>query len=721
MLEHSNKNFICDSPEEIKIKTLSNTIKEQINNEILLDSLMKSPDTISLINYIVSKPAKNFNDIIILNTFLKQKENFMNLFKIDNGIDINLLLTKISSNLKLKTINKNFFVFHVGEEGNLFYIILKGKVSVLVPKQIKIHMSFEQYKIHLQLLCSLNEKFLYEETHKLNKKTYKLSEKEIHIIKNKKIPINTSNLILEEYLNFSNGNKSTDNSSIFYNEIKIMGYFKVVTLKEGSTFGEVALINENQKRTASIFCDTNASFGVLSSNEYKTSIKSIQIKIKKNNIEFILSTNIFRDVSYKYFYQKIWNYFIHGFLKKDEFLFRENEKRNFIYIIDEGELKLSSKMDISKINEIIIKLGNFKQPKGFHIYKSNSLEIVLNTIKKGDVVGVVTLNNNQHFCDCVCVSKRCTYFAIDVNIVEHLMKKYQGIKNKLNDIKNKRKKIIIERLKDVKKVYKNSIFGEFRDNFVNKIEVGKKKIDVQNLFYEEVENVSKLKLTKSNKNFFLKNVNVNFNKFNEIIKNNKSRNVNVKNFNFNNSNSDIFKSYVHNNKNLSPFSTNYSIFSNNSKKNIINKKTQFFYNKILTTSDNNNNKSSFDNKLFKTEKKIIQNLKRNASDFSNKKNQKKYLFKINNFFHNKNNHSNDNNKINFIDFLIFDKQKEKELLKSNSNSLIQKKRPLSSDYRFNSFDNKNKIEIFKNKIPLNYLIKLLRENIKIFLIDFLVI
>ena len=686
MRENSNKNIINFSPEEIQIKNLSNTIKEQINNEILIENLMKSQETISLINYIVSKTTKNSNDILILNTFLKQKENFMNLFKIDNEFDNNLLLTKISSNLKLKTINKNSFVFHVGEEGNLFYIILKGKVSILIPKQIKIHMSFEQYKFHLQLLCSLNEKFLYEETHKLNKKIYNLKEKDLHIIKNKKI-LNfnfiTNNLTLDEYLNYSNGLKSTDNSSVFYNELKIMGYFKVVTLKEGNSFGEVALINENQKRTASIFCETNADFGVLSSNEYKNSIKSIQIKIKKNNIDFILKTNIFKDISYKHFYQKIWNYFIYGYLKKDEFLFKENDKRNFIYIIFEGELKLSSKMDIAKINEIIIKLGKFKKP-GFHIYKSNSIEIILNIIKKGDILGVITIDE-KHFCDCVCVSKFCSYFAIDFNVVENLMKKYEGIRKKLDEIKISRKKIIIDRLKNVKKVYKKTIFGEFRDNFVNKIEVGyKKKIDVKNLFYDEIEN--KIKRIKSNKNFFLKNVNVNINKFNEVFNNNKSRNV--KNFNFN-TNSDIFKSKNY----LSPFSTNYSIFSNNSKK-IINKKTQIFYNKILTTS-NENNKSSFENKFFKTEKKIIKNLKRNASDFNNEEKQKKYLNKINNYFY-KNN--NNNNKINFIDFLIFEKQKEK-LLKSNKN--IQKKRPFSSDF---------------NKIPINFLInakmKIIKKNIQ---------
>jgi CRP-like cAMP-binding protein len=687
MRENSNKNIINFSPEEIQIKNLSNTIKEQINNEILIENLMKSQETISLINYIVSKTTKNSNDILILNTFLKQKENFMNLFKIDNEFDINLLLTKISSNLKLKTLNKNSFVFHVGEEGNLFYIILKGKVSILIPKQIKIHMSFEQYKFHLQLLCSLNEKFLYEETHKLNKKIYNLNEKDLHIIKNKKI-LNfnfiTNNLTLDEYLNYSNGLKSTDNSSEFYNELKIMGYFKVVTLKEGNSFGEVALINENQKRTASIFCETNAIFGVLSSNEYKNSIKSIQIKIKKNNIDFILNTNIFKDISYKHFYQKIWNYFIYGYLKKDEFLFKENDKRNFIYIIFEGELKLSSKMDIAKINEIIIKLGKFKKP-GFHIYKSNSIEIILNIIKKGDILGVITIDE-KHFCDCVCTSKFCSYFAIDFNVVENLMKKYEGIRKKLDEIKINRKKIIIDRLKNVKKVYKKTIFGEFRDNFINKIEVGyKKKIDVKNLFYDEIEN--KIKRIKSNKNFFLKNVNVNINKFNEVFNNNKSRNV--KNFNFN-TNSDIFKSKNY----LSPFSTNYSIFSNNSKK-IINKKTQIFYNKILTTS-NENNKSSFENKFFKTEKKIIKNLKRNASDFNNEEKQKKYLNKINNYFYNKNN--NNNNKINFIDFLIFEKQKEK-LTKSNKN--IQKKRPFSSDF---------------NKIPINFLInakmKIIKKNIQ---------
>ena len=52
-------------------------------------------------------------------------------------------------------------------------------------------------------------------------------------------------------------------------------------------------------------------------------------------------------------------------------------------------------MDITKINEIIIKLGKFKKP-GFHIFKSNSIEIVLNIIKKGDVLGLITIDEKHN-------------------------------------------------------------------------------------------------------------------------------------------------------------------------------------------------------------------------------------------------------------------------------------------------------------------------------------
>ena len=73
-----------------------------------------------------------------------------------------------------------------------------------------------------------------------------------------------------------NGKKITDNSSIYHNEVKIMGYFKVTDLTQGNSFGEIALIEQKHKRTASIYVTEDSFFGRLSANDYKKTMKKIQ-------------------------------------------------------------------------------------------------------------------------------------------------------------------------------------------------------------------------------------------------------------------------------------------------------------------------------------------------------------------------------------------------------------------------------------------------------------
>ena len=68
-----------------------------------------------------------------------------------------------------------------------------------------------------------------------------------------------------------------------YHKVNIVGYFKVVELSEGSTFGEIALINEDSKRTASIYVKEDSVFGTLTAEVYRELIRDIQKKNKYTN------------------------------------------------------------------------------------------------------------------------------------------------------------------------------------------------------------------------------------------------------------------------------------------------------------------------------------------------------------------------------------------------------------------------------------------------------
>ncbi len=135
-------------------------------------------------------------------------------------------------------------------------------------------MSIEQYIEQLKTFYN-NEPYLFEGTIKLNKKsTYYINLYEIQK-KDKKYILEDNNKpkSLDEYLPYMNGEKFTDILSQYYDEVKLMCYFKVTELKQGNSFGEIALIDSKQKRTASIYVNENLFFGNLSAQAYKKSMK----------------------------------------------------------------------------------------------------------------------------------------------------------------------------------------------------------------------------------------------------------------------------------------------------------------------------------------------------------------------------------------------------------------------------------------------------------------
>ena len=753
-------NNINDFEEEI-IK-FYNKLKLNQNNKLILSSLLSNSLTFSLIIYILSKQKKSSNDLYILTSFLKEKKNLISLLSKERTKFENIL-NKISINLKNFFENQNNFIFKVGEKGNLFYIILKGKVSVLVPKQLKIKMTYYNYINHLIILHNYDEKYLLEQTIKLNQKIYNINKNILHNIKTKK-DVNLMNYEnIEEYLNiinhnYSDINKSYDNEE----EINLMGYFKIITLSEGSTFGEIALINENNKRTASIFCETNCNFGILSSNDYKNCIKSIQIKIKKDNINFVLSNKLFNQISFEKFYEVYWNYFIKGKIKKDEFLFKENDKRNFIYIIDYGEIKICKKMNKKDIEKTIYKIFNYKdnEHKNLSIkinndnddYNSNEneniifisdnnnnsnnnnkiksndniflddsksecdysnnnteskdkkkIEIIINIIKKGDLLGLYTINN-EHLFNAVCISNECSYFALDINLFKNIMKKHYNIQINFIELKKKRKKLILQRLYKIMETYKKTVYGEFRDKsfYINK-EI---KNIIGNCYKKKINNFlnNKKFILEKKKVFSLHNKNNNKKKYsilnNESDLKNKITAYNLydKKINSRNSDIDIYKikndinSY--NNSNSNNYYSNSNVHTqNNSSKNIkkLNNKIKSLINlkqinnnnlnikNIITSYSNNNtyNNTTINN----TSSNNIKTLYKKNKNISSKI--------INNIFISK---VHKNKKINnkFIDFLVLDKIKNEKNI-----------RPASEHFfRYNN-------------LPLNYLSKAKPLRIKL--------
>ena len=418
------------------IKHFYGEIKEHYQDNQTLSNLMKTQKSSEIIQSILSKTQKSEIEIFIVNTFLKQLSNFMSIINQKNDEKkIEAILTKISTELTMEIYPKNSFLMKVGEIGKNFYVTLSGKVSIIVPKTLNKRMSKEQYMNHLKFLYNNNEKHLLERTYMLNQSIYKFDIKEIEI-KDEKLIIETPlKISIENYISKINAD---DINNKIDNQIKIIGYFNVVDLIQGSSFGEIALINKNNQRTATIIVKEDSIFGVLSAQEYKFTMKKIQQKIKRENIEFIYSMKIFTSIGMKLFTNNYWNYFINGKIKKGQFLFKFDDLRDKIFFIQDGEIKLiTPNLTLKKTNLIIEKLTNitFKNEND----DEKGEDIILSYSKKGDILGLEDiLFNGKFICNAICVSDNLSYFSIDINILNDIKENYSNVDDEIKKFEKKK-------------------------------------------------------------------------------------------------------------------------------------------------------------------------------------------------------------------------------------------------------------------------------------------
>jgi CRP-like cAMP-binding protein len=472
------------------IKTLADLLKKKEEEHLSEETLFHQQETLTIIKMILSKIQKNETDIFVLSCLLKTLTNFMQLILQGQPEDYNPIpiLKQISYDLECEEYQKNTFVMKVGDYGKNFYVILSGSVSVLVPKNIAVKMTRRQYLEHLKMLYKYEEKKLFERTFYNNVGTYsdiKIETIEKEIEKDK-VSKKDENLILELKDNEEEEEENEDEftiekyikeinaEDIFIekynsNEVKIVGYYKVTDLPQGSSFGETALINDNQQRTASIFVKEHSIFGTLSSHSYKKCLKNIQENNKKNDIDFIYSSHLFYPITIFVFTQNYWNYFINKKVCYGEYLFKQGQNRDEIYFLKEGEFKLITyNLTHKKVNLIISQLGNFKLEKIDYADVGKGIDISLNYAKNGDILGMNDLlYNNQFFCSAICTSKKASFFAINTNILNNMFKYYKKVHDNYKKMEIDKKILMIQRLQGIKYSNKNSLSGEFRKDSEN--------------------------------------------------------------------------------------------------------------------------------------------------------------------------------------------------------------------------------------------------------------
>ena len=160
------------------------------------------------------------------------------------------------------------------------------------------------------------------------------------------------------------------------NSVYIYEYQEIIQLETGDMFGDTALGSATSKRTATIIAATDCHFASLNKEIYNY-IKFSNDKNRRNNINYICRTRIFKSLKYKTIEEKYINYFAFKNCIKDEDLVKYGEINNNIIIIKSGKFEINIKGGINNIFDLINEYKkNFLQSKEFGLSENLIRKIV---------------------------------------------------------------------------------------------------------------------------------------------------------------------------------------------------------------------------------------------------------------------------------------------------------------------------------------------------------
>lgn len=336
----------------------------------------------------LNKPLNIRNSNIIIK-YIKSLSPFMSLMNHEIKKNPSHLENTVKIFHYIKK-EKNEIIVKEGEKGDEFFLILKGKVAILVLEPKYYYMTEEEYILHLLKLKQNNENECIKQTIIQNQLIYPIEEnfdilleeligrktKQGNYLYNEKIILKANDVYLkikdnknkknimspEEYININevdnsiieNNNNLFDDKGNKKNKVLIMSYQLINYFETGQTFGEVALQNLNHKRIATVISVEDSHIVFINRNEYNSFIKnSIERNIKKF-YSIIDSFNLFNDVSRYIFDKNYFNFFIYKKINKGNFLINQNEKCKDIYFIFNGEFEVYTIRNIFEVNNLLI-------------------------------------------------------------------------------------------------------------------------------------------------------------------------------------------------------------------------------------------------------------------------------------------------------------------------------------------------------------------------------
>ena len=310
---------------------------------------------------------------------------------------------------------------------------------------------------------------------------------------------NNRSITVKEYVNHLSHYQKKD-IAFFEKETKIditiVEYYHVKSLKKGDHFTEIAMNNPYEKSKTTLISRTECLIGIIQRENYPQSLKEAIDSNSKRNIVTILTTDLFiNSISANLFNKKYYQYFVKGRKKKHTLLLTQNLPIKNIYLINKGIIDVSCVASMNDITNYIIHIYDMLTVKDIetarivnlikeedekiksrskeieklnHFYCNEKSRLKLTTYYAKEIAGLKDcLIPNKDTCIFTYEIKSdfVEYFSIDKDIYEYIKQSSSEVQDNEKKVLNKRIKIIIKRLYDLRQGKVKQYFEDNPDYF----------------------------------------------------------------------------------------------------------------------------------------------------------------------------------------------------------------------------------------------------------------
>ena len=177
-VNNNNINLISNNPNTLNSHHPRNSRKAiKINANIVKGPINPINEIIKILQY--PADSRTLDEVKIIKDFLHSLPSFSIFMKNIETEDKEELLSSMINCMKYDFYTKNNILFRFGDKGELFYIILKGSVNVLIVKPEKIDMNRNEYLRYVRKLKDNNEYELLKKALSVNNNIFSISEKDM--------------------------------------------------------------------------------------------------------------------------------------------------------------------------------------------------------------------------------------------------------------------------------------------------------------------------------------------------------------------------------------------------------------------------------------------------------------------------------------------------------------------------------------------------------------